>query len=58
MAIDGLDVDDNDVLENGGSYNNGVESRNENAKDHKWKKVINVKKCRRHEMKGSIAIRQ
>jgi hypothetical protein len=44
MVIDGLDVDNNGVLENGGSYNNGVESRNGNAKDHRWKKVTNVKK--------------
>ncbi len=54
MAIDGLDVDNNSVLENGGSYNNGVESRNKNAKDHKWKNLTNVKKQWQHEMKGSI----
>ncbi|CAM6032493.1 unnamed protein product [Sphagnum compactum] len=58
MATDGLDVDSNGVLENGGSYNNGVESRNGNAKDHGWKKVTNVKKQRRQEMKGSIATGQ
>jgi hypothetical protein len=58
MATDGLDVDSNGVLENGGSYNNGVESRNGNAKDHGWKKVTNVKKQRRQEMKGSTATGQ
>jgi hypothetical protein len=58
MATDGLDVDSNGVLENGGSYDNGVESRNGNAKDHGWKKVTNVKKQRRQEMKGSIATGQ
>jgi len=58
MATDGLEVDSNGVLENGGSYNNGVESRNGNAKDHGWKKVTNVKKQRRQEMKGSIATGQ
>jgi len=58
MATDGLEVDSNGVSENGGSYNNGVESRNGNAKDHGWKKVTNVKKQRRQEMKGSIATGQ
>jgi hypothetical protein len=58
MATDGLDVDSNGVLENGGSYDNGVESRNGNAKDHGWKKVTNVKKQRRQEMKGSTATGQ
>jgi hypothetical protein len=58
MATDGLEVDSNGVLENGGSYNNGVESRNGNAKDHGWKKVTNAKKQRRQEMKGSIATGQ
>lgn len=58
MATDGLEVDSNGVLENGGSYNNGVESRNGNAKDHGWKKVTNVKKQRRQEMKGTIATGQ
>jgi hypothetical protein len=58
MATDGLEVDSNGVSENGGSYNNGVESRNGNAKDHGWKKVTNVKKQRRQEMKGTIATGQ
>jgi hypothetical protein len=53
MATEGLDVDSSGVLDNGGSHSNGVENRNgNNGKDHGWKKVTNVKKRRRHELKG------
>ncbi|CAM6047134.1 unnamed protein product [Sphagnum compactum] len=53
MATEGSDVDSSGVLDNGGSHSNGVENKNgNNGKDHGWKKVTNVKKQRRHELKG------